>query len=174
MACSPAAPPATGRLPVFRRLKVHAPTGVIGDPHVTPKCSLTEFSSASCPVDSQIGTVAIPNFGIFGIFFPLYNMETSPEQAGLLGFTVPLIAAPTFLELSSRTDSDYGLDTVSTPQIKLGVNSLETNLWGVPASPIHNKHRFIAPLTGLAACTDYQNGCNGPRGCADLREIEHS
>ena len=149
-------------LPVFRRLKVHAPTGVIGDPHVTPKCSLTEFSSASCPVDSQVGTVAIPNFGIFGIFFPLYNMETSPEQAGLLGFTVPLIAAPTFLELSSRTDSDYGLDTVSTPQIKLGVNSLETNLWGVPASPIHNKHRFIAPLTGLAACTDYQNGCSGP------------
>jgi hypothetical protein len=148
-------------LPTLRRLKVHAPTGFIGDPHVTPKCTLTEFSSAACPVDSQIGTVSIPNLGIFGIFFPLYNMETSPEQAGLLGFTTPLIAAPVFLELSSRTDSDYGLDTVSTPQIKLGINSLETNLWGVPANPKHDKHRFLTPLTGLAACFDFQNGCPG-------------
>ena len=99
-------------LPTLRRLKVHTPTGFIGDPHVTPKCTLTEFSSAACPVDSQIGTVSTPSFGIFGIFFPLYNMETSPDQAGLLGFTTPLISAPVFLELTSRTNSDYGLDTV--------------------------------------------------------------
>ena len=91
--------------------------------------------SAACPVDSQIGTVSIPNFGIFGIFFPLYNMETSPNQAGLLGFITPLISAPVFLELTSRTNSDYGLDTVSTPQIKLGINFLETTLWGVPGRP---------------------------------------
>jgi hypothetical protein len=146
-------------LPTLRRLKVHTPTGFIGDPHVTPKCTLTEFSSAACPVDSQIGTVSIPNFGIFGIFFPLYNMETNPDQAGLLGFTTPLIAAPVFLELTSRTDGDYGLDTVSTPQIKLGINSLETNLWGVPSDPKHNKHRFTTPLQGLATCFDFQNGC---------------
>ena len=146
-------------LPSLRRLKVHSPTGFIGNPHVTPKCTLTEFSSASCPVDSQIGTVSTPSFGIFGIFFPLYNMETSPDQAGLLGFVTPLISAPVFLELSSRTDGDYGLDTVSTPQIKLGINLLETNLWGVPADPKHDKHRFLTPLSGLAACFDFQNGC---------------
>src|SRR5262249_8057831 len=122
-----------GPLPTLRRLKVHTPTGFIGDPHVTPKCTLTEFSAAACPVDSQIGTVSIPNLEIFGIFSPLYNMETSPDQAGLLGFITPLISSPVFLELSPRTNSDYGLDTVSTPQIKLGINSLKTNLWGVPA-----------------------------------------
>ena len=42
------------------------------------------------PVDSQIGTVGVPSLGIFGIFFPLYNIETRPDQAGLLGFIVPL------------------------------------------------------------------------------------
>lgn len=146
-------------LPTLRRLKVHAPTGFIGNPHVTPQCTLTEFQSAACPVDSQIGTVSIPNFGIFGIFFPLYNMETSPNQAGLLGFITPLISAPVFLELTSRTNSDYGLDTVSTPQIKLGINFLETTLWGVPADPKHNKHRFTTPLTGLGTCFNFQNGC---------------
>ena len=148
-----------GPLPTLRRLKLHTPTGFIGDPHVTPKCSLTEFSSGACPVDSQIGTVSVPNLGIFGIFFPLYNMETNPDQAGLLAFTTPLIAAPVFIELTSRTNSDYGLDAVSTPQIKLGINSLETNLWGVPADPKHDLHRFKVPLTGLAACFNYQNGC---------------
>ena len=157
-------------LPSLRRLKVHSPTGFIGNPHVTPKCTLTEFSSASCPTDSQIGTVSTPNFGIFGIFFPLYNMETSPDQAGLLGFVTPLISAPVFLELSSRTDGDYGLDTVSTPQIKLGINLLETNLWGVPADPKHDVHRFVTPLTGLAACFDYQNGC--PPGGGSLTFAE--
>ena len=71
----------------------------------------------------------------------------------------PDLGARVFLELTSRTNSDYGLDTVSTPQIKLGINYLETNLWGVPANPIHNKHRFVTPLTFLAACFDYENGC---------------
>ena len=44
-----------------------------------------------------------------------------------------------------------------------------------PADPIHDKHRFVAPLTGLAACFDYQNGCPaGGQWQPDLREIEHS
>ena len=148
-------------LPALRRLFVHTPTGFIGNPHVTPKCTLTEFSSAACPVDSQVGVVGLPTLGIFGIFFPLYNMETRPDQAGLLGFTTPLIAAPVFLDLSSRTDSDYGLSTVTTPQLKLGIDAVETHLWGVPADPVHDKHRFKTPLGFLGACFDFQNGC-GP------------
>lgn len=146
-------------LPAFRTLTIDSPTGFIGNPHVTPKCTLTEFASAACPIDSQIGTVGVPSLGIFGIFFPIYNMETRPNQAGLLGFTVPLLGAPTFLELVSRTDGDYGLSSVSTPQIKLGLNTLEVELWGVPADPANDIHRFFSPLSGLAACFDFQNGC---------------
>ena len=68
------------------------------------------------------------------IFVPLYNMETNPEQAGLLGFTAPLISFPVFLELSGRTESDYGLDAISTPTVRLPFNHFKLVLWGVPAS----------------------------------------
>jgi hypothetical protein len=145
-------------LPTLKRLKVHTPTGLIGDPHVTPKCTFTSFSATNCPQDSQVGTIILYLFGI-KIFFPLYNMVTSPEQAGLLGFTTPLIAAPVFLELSSRTDSDYGLDTVSTDQIRLGIHGLETVLWGVPSNPANDIHRFFTPLKSSGACFDYEHGC---------------
>src|SRR5262249_43104789 len=101
-------------LPAVRRIGVDSPTGFIRNPHVTPKCTLAEFSSAACPIDSQVGTVGVPSLGIFGIFFPLYNIETRPDQAGLLGFIVPLLGATVYLELSARTDSDYGLRTIST------------------------------------------------------------
>jgi hypothetical protein len=146
-------------LPAVRRIGIDSPTGFIGNPHVTPKCTLAEFASAACPIDSQIGTVGVPSLGIFGIFFPLYNIETRPDQAGLLGFIVPLLGATVFLELNARTDSDYGLTTISTPQIKLGLDTLEVNLWGVPASPVHDIHRFFTPMKSLAACFDFQNGC---------------
>ncbi len=91
-------------------------------------------------------------------------METRPDQAGLLGFTAPLISFPIFFELSGRTDSDYGLDAITTPQVRLGFNHFETTLWGVPPSPKHDVDRFITPLTGVGACYE---GIFGPgiEGC---------
>ena len=116
-----------------RRSIVHWPEGFIGNPHVAPKCTLTEFSIASCPSDSQIGFFNLKGLAGEGIFVPLYNMQTNPEQAGLLGFTAPLIAFPMFIELSGRTESDYGLEAASTPQVRLPFNHFQLVLWGVPA-----------------------------------------
>jgi hypothetical protein len=146
-------------LPAVRRIGVESPTGFIGNPHVTPKCTLAEFASAACPVDSQIGTVGVPSLGIFGIYMPIYNVETRPNQAGLLGFIVPLLGSTVYLEMTARTDGDYGLTTMSTAQVKLGLDTLEVLLWGVPADPVHDKNRFRSPLVGLGACFDFQNGC---------------
>jgi hypothetical protein len=149
-----------GPLPSMRRLKIHTPTGFIGNPHVTPKCTLTELSSTSCPTDAQLGIVGLPTLGI-GLFFPLYNMETRPDQPGLMAFTTPLLNAPVFLDLVARTDSDYGLTTITSPQLKLGINAVRTTLWGVPADPKHDKHRFLSPLQGFGACLNEANGCPG-------------
>ena len=87
-----------------------------------------------------------------GIFVPLYNMQTRPDQAGELGFSAPILNVPIFLELSSRTDGDYGLDAISTPQVRLPFNHLQIELWGVPASEEHLSERFFTPLSGLGAC----------------------
>ncbi len=145
----------------LRRFKSHTPTGFIGNPHVAPKCTLVEYTAQNCPVDSQIGIVYVASFGIYGIFFPLYNMETRPDQAGLLAFTTPLISTPVFIELSSRTDSDYGLDASTSAQVRVSFPDFETILWGVPADPVHNKHRFFTPLKFLAACLSFEEGCPG-------------
>jgi hypothetical protein len=134
-----------------RTIGVHWPTGFIGNPHVAPKCTLAEFSMSSCPVDSQIGVFEV-NLGFF-LFFPVYNMETGPDQAGLLGLTTPLVVAQVFLDLRGRTDSDYGLDAISSPQLRgLDFGHIQGHLWGVPADPIHNPERFITPLSSTGAC----------------------
>ena len=134
-----------------RRVGIHWPEGFIGNPHVAPKCSLSEFNTARCASDSQIGKFTL-SIGELEIYVPIYNMETRPDQAGLLGFTTPLITFPVFLELTGRTDSDYGLDAISTPQLRLPFTHFRVTLWGVPADAKNDVDRFYTPLTGTGAC----------------------
>jgi hypothetical protein len=146
-----------------RSSAVHWPEGFIGNPHVAPKCTLTEFSLATCPSDSQIGFFNLKGLTEEGIFVPLYNLATNPEQAGLLGFTAPIIAFPVFIELSGRTESDYGLDAVSTPQVRLPFNHFQLVLWGVPASETHTPLRFVTPMVGAGFC--FKGAVPGVEGC---------
>lgn len=149
-----------------RSFSIHWPTGFIGNPHVAPKCTATEFNQGSCPVDSQIGKVEIggEEGGVeLSLFVPLYNLETRPDQAGLLGFIAPIFGVPILLDLRGRTDSDYGLEAVSSPQVRIPFDAFTTTLWGVPHSPEHDFERFFTPLTGLAGCL--QGIFAGVKGC---------
>ncbi|HEY7257267.1 MAG TPA: hypothetical protein VH476_11370 [Solirubrobacterales bacterium] len=129
----------------------HFPTGFIGNPHATPRCEIAEFAQGRCPASTQIG-VAEP-FGPGEFYVPMYNMTPHPDEASLTAFWVPLVAAPVFVTLASRTESDYGLDAESSPIFHpLAINALGIKLWGVPADPVHDIERFIPPLKGFAAC----------------------
>ena len=78
-------------------------------------------------------------------FSPVYNVETDPDQAGLLGFDFPFMASPGYIELSARTGGDYGLDaTLKGIEQIIPPEGAELTLWGVPAEPSHNA--FRAPL----------------------------
>jgi hypothetical protein len=149
-----------------RTFSIHWPTGFIGNPHVAPQCTATEFNQGSCPVDSQVGKVEITGEegGVqLGLFVPLYNLETRPDQAGLLGFIAPIFGVPILLELTGRTNSDYGLEAVSSPQVRIPFDTFTTTLWGVPHNPEHDFERFFTPLTGLAGCL--QGIFTGVKGC---------
>jgi hypothetical protein len=137
--------------PTPRVIRVHWPAGFIGNPHVAPKCSLSEFNEARCSADAQVGTFALRFEGI-GLFTAVYNMQTRPDQAGLLGFQAPFFGFPIFFELSARTDGDYGLDVDTSPMTRLGSPEFRTILWGVPASPEHTPYRFETPMSGVGAC----------------------
>ena len=127
-----------------RAILAHLPTGLIGNPHAVPACTLADFSKRECGVASQVGYVnlhVLESELPFG-FVPVFNVQPHPEEAGLLGFFVPALEGPAFVVLSARTESDYGLDSFSTGfQHLLPVGTVDLHLWGVPADPHHDKVR---------------------------------
>jgi hypothetical protein len=150
-----------------RRILQHFPTGFIGNPHATPRCELVEFSFGRCPPASQIGT-AEPFGASEGeeLYVPLYNLMPHPDEPSLTAFWAPLVGAPVFITLGSRTESDYGLfaegSAIYHPLVFPGLN---INLWGVPSDPVHDSARFRVPLKGFAACGSIF-GCDEVTGAA--------
>jgi hypothetical protein len=126
-----------------RAVTVHLPTGVIGNPHATPTCSLTEFSVSECPVEAQVGYVFIIIAEAITVRQPIFSMEPRTEEPGLLGFVVPIINGPAFIEISARTGSDFGLDVTSSGfQHLLPADTVNVKLWGTPASTDNDDLRF--------------------------------
>ena len=129
---------------------VHLPAGFIGNPHATPQCTIAEFSSDTCPIDSQVGIVnVIATNAILPFDAALYNLVPPPDVAGLLGFKNYGFDTPQFTVLSARTGSDYGLDATAT-SIFHGAYPLQTLqevLWGVPADPSHDLLRLNEEFT---------------------------
>ncbi len=130
----------------------HFPTGFIGDPHAVPTCQLEELGKEECPVESQVGVIVIYT-ALFTGQVPLFNLQPHPDEAGLVGFEVPLSNNTVFISLSARTDADYGLDATATPIFHvLPLYGVDIHLFGVPADPKNDVHRFPSPLSGLGAC----------------------
>jgi hypothetical protein len=138
----------------LRNVTVHAPPGLIGNPTVTPRCSLAEFLGlvglpsdqeglvSTCSDATQVGIV-YTWINIFShharIASPLYNLIPQPGQPALFGFRVtfsPVIAVPSIRE------SDYGID-FNVPDIDqtVGVTQNEFTFWGNPASTAHDEER---------------------------------
>ncbi len=121
---------------------------MIGNPHVTPQCTEEDFAQFNCPKDSQVGIVGTTLYlkaeegGLVGVS-ALYNMEPPPNTAGLLAFAAPLVANPIYIELSARTESDYGLNAVTKGIERLiPVIEIHQLMWGVPAAHVHDAQRF--------------------------------
>lgn len=137
-------------------VKNEFPTGFIGNLNAVPHCSMLDFSLNDCPVESQVGVGAI----LFGQQ-AIYNVEPHHGEPGLLGFFAPIIRVPVFIELSGRTDSDYGLNGRTTGIFHLiPINGVALHLWGVPGDPIHDKYRWPAPQLGNCFNT-YPETCSG-------------
>ena len=131
-----------------RNVTVHLPTGLTANPHAVPQCSIAQFASDLCPVDSQVGVsevrVSVAQYAgeIDGFTAPVFNLIPPPEEAGLLGFKTTF-DTPVFTVASARTDSDYGLNAiVANIDHFASLVSVKQILWGVPAAPIHDYLRF--------------------------------
>jgi hypothetical protein len=130
-------------------LTVGLPPGLIGNPNATPKCTVAQLNAASCPGDTQVGTVnAVANLlGLIGVPVngQLYNLVPQPGEPARFGIVLtPLVGPQIILQSAVRLRSDYGLDTIikDVPNTALGlpvtITSQDITLFG------------IAPGTGKA------------------------
>jgi hypothetical protein len=143
-----------------RYITFDLPEGFIGNPHVTSQCSLSDYASQKCPSDSQVGVFQIEFGPGFSPFIGVYNLQTRPDQAGLLAFTAPVAGLPFLLELTGRTNSDYGLRSETSPILRLPLPPQHLILWGVPAAHVNDKDRFQTPLKNFGMCThEIAEGC---------------
>jgi hypothetical protein len=123
------------------------PGGVIADPHAAAICTSQQFGLDECPADSQMGvvepTIVFDTGTISTGFAPLYNLEPRVGQAGLLGFKTFLFNFPIYQVIGARTDSDYGLRSVTTGITQMfALTGFKQLMWGVPASPVNDALRF--------------------------------
>lgn len=153
-----------------RFLTVHAPRGVVGNPHATPRCAASQFAIRNCPVDSQVGVVEVSVTGNpandLPFLSPVYNLVPRTGEAGLLGFEAAGVTI--FETFSARTNSDYGLETkIAVPDL-LAFSHANQILWGVPAHASHDPLRFA--LGSLASVNARLCDVNGVRATPNVDE----
>jgi hypothetical protein len=132
----------------IRDITVNTPAGLIGVPQNIAQCTASDLTDNICPTDSQVGVVAVRLFApldVGGAYFvqPLYNMVPKPGELALLATPAPLIQTPIYTTISSRTESDYGLEfkTFGLPKL-VPPNEITQITWGVPADHIHDLQRW--------------------------------
>jgi hypothetical protein len=144
-----------------RNIRIETPPGLIGNPNifgVPQQCTAQQLSGAfteesgGCPNGSQVGVSTIFAYQLTGKFKEPVYMMTPPggdvvARLGTFAGTFPI-----FIDLRLRSGSDYGLtaEVLDAPAVARLVE-LDTTLWGVPASPVHDTER-CTPLKAFEGC----------------------
>lgn len=139
-----------GRL---RDVIVDLPPGLIGNPRAIPSCTGADFEGAfpACPVNTQIGVVNVKLTGLPPAAEAVYNLTPPSGVPASIGFS--LISLNSFQEASIRTGGDYGvtLSDITVPSDK-EIQSINLNVWGVPADGGHDPERGRPCLAPREPC----------------------
>jgi hypothetical protein len=107
------------------------PAGFIGNPAATPRCTMGQLNSVSCPASSAVGTIELVVQGSTSTL-SLYNMVPErgyPAQFGFRFNTTPVVLYP---RLRPRP-AQYAI-TVASPGIAgIGISQVKIFLYGVPS-----------------------------------------
>jgi hypothetical protein len=150
-----------------RDIEIKLPPGMIGNTQGIPRCTVDQLGNgppdSKCPFDSQVGVTEVrvlqPHPGVY--VEPVYNMV--PPKGGdvvaRLGFMA--VGWPAFINV--RVDpTDYSVvSTVEGVPSIAGLSEAITTLWGVPASPKHDKER-ITPQEAINGETPESRKANVP------------
>jgi hypothetical protein len=128
---------------------VKLPTGLVGEPGATPRCSGADFANApedrpSCASAAAVGTVNL-GLNITGGFresfeLPVYNLEPAPGTVQKFGFNA--VGVPVTIEFTVEPTPPYNV-VAAVRNVSQAVTFLGSRLriWGVPADPVHDPYR---------------------------------
>lgn len=131
--------------------QVELPTGFVGNPLATPRCSQLEFESLNCKPSAQVGTATL--FLYSGSLLnvgplPLYSITPSPGHVAT--FAVFLLLEKVMFQVNLSSDGSYALTTsLHDLTTDFPVAGAGLTLWGVPASPAHDLERDPGELTEI-------------------------
>jgi hypothetical protein len=120
---------------------IDLPPGLSADPLAVARCRLAQaVSGRPCPVDSQVGVFVLRISGNT-ILGPIVDLTPEAGQSAELGLETPLHVTFPLTGRVVRTPQGYGLALLANGLPALGVVSVETTLWGVPAATVNDPQR---------------------------------
>lgn len=108
------------------------PPGLLGNARATPQCSRALFALASCPPETQVGTVT-QTLSLFGTMsMPAYNVAPGPNELAEFGFQVLIL--PFRFMVGLEADGGHHIRLLATDLVQeFPIFDSELELWGVPA-----------------------------------------
>ena len=115
--------------------------GLTGDATAVPSCTTADFVENTCPIESQVGVVAV------GIIYPtgwegkpVYRLPSPPGAPVRIGFEV--VSVRVVVDIGVKQGGDYNVLARQTngPQ-EVPVYGAKLQLWGNPADPGHDHLR---------------------------------
>jgi len=135
---------------VLNTLVYDLPAGFFGNPLATPTCPRALFdlgNIGNCPVDTQVGTIAVHLHAAPTTNDPIYDLEPPYGVAARLGFT---IEGDTAIEDVYVRENDYGLRIVVSTVPSIEINSVSQTTWSIPSDPAHDAKRICHGEHGAA------------------------
>ena len=141
-----------------RDVTINLPEGLFGNPNAVTKCASLDFALQQCPIDSQIGVIALrANFAgnpnnLLGTA-PIFSLESDEvSETARFGFIAPVANIPVNILLQVRTAGDYGVRlTVAGISQAIAPAFATITMWGLPADETHDEYRFTKGTPGKAA-----------------------
>jgi uncharacterized repeat protein (TIGR01451 family) len=136
-------------------LEVGLPSGLMGNPDATPRCSRAAFDegresaggSPRCKGDTQVGVITTAiNFPYFELRLPVYNIEPPAGVPAQFGFAFRTRVG--FIDGGIRNGEGNGLKVILRNIDQLHLLRTTLTLWGVPADPSHDVERGYNALNG--------------------------
>lgn len=126
-----------------KNLVIDLPPGLTANPQAVAQCSLkVALSSTHCPANTQVGIYVVhtttDNKVLLG---PIVNVMPEAGQPAKLALemTKSTLMSGRFV----RTAQGYGLAVVAGGLPAIGIASVQTTLWGVPALVSHDGERGL-------------------------------